>query len=148
MASLMEWLNRRYGFNNQELWESVKAKSEADINKVDFEVPEGAKLFKSRYGMKPIFPDDTIIVGYPKSGTTWMRFLVANMLRPEWEITFRNLQEAVPGIHHPQIFDPEFPRPRFIKTHFPSYDEFPRFVYIYRDGRDVMVSHYHYAIQK
>src|SRR5690606_34698900 len=94
------------------------------------------------------FPDDTIIVGYPKSGTTWMRFLVANMLRPEWEITFRNLQEAVPGIHHPQIFDPEFPRPRFIKTHFPSYDEFPRFVYIYRDGRDVRVSHYHYAIQK
>ena len=123
------------------------AKTETVIETMT-QAPEGATLFQSRYGKRPIYHDDTIIVGYPKSGTTWMRFLIANMLRPDLELTFRNLQEVVPGIHQTQVFDPEFPRPRFIKTHFPAYDEFPRTIYIYRDGRDVMVSHYHYAIQK
>jgi hypothetical protein len=123
------------------------AKTETEIQTLT-EAPEGATLFQSRYGKRPIYHDDTVIVGYPKSGTTWMRFLIANMLRPDLELTFRNLQEVVPSIHQPQIFDPNFARPRFLKTHFPAYDAFPRTIYIYRDGRDVMVSHYHYAIQK
>jgi hypothetical protein len=37
---------------------------------------------------------------------------------------------------------------RYIKTHHPCYDLYPKTVYIYRDGRDALVSYYHYATGK
>ena len=29
-----------------------------------------------------VFPDDVYIVSYPKSGNTWTRFLIANLIYP------------------------------------------------------------------
>jgi hypothetical protein len=37
---------------------------------------------------------------------------------------------------------------RYIKTHHPCYDLYPKTVYVYRDGRDALVSYYHYATGK
>ena len=43
-----------------------------------------------------VYPDDTFIVSYPRSGNTWTRFLIANLLHPEIEIGFANIDSVVP----------------------------------------------------
>lgn len=99
----------------------------------------------ARLRLKQISDEDTFIVSYPKSGNSWVRFILANMLSPSKEITLKNIEEYVPDIHKSRERINKMASPRFIKTHFPVYDCFPRFVYITRDVRDVMVSYYHYA---
>lgn len=89
--------------------------------------------------------DDLFIVSYPRSGNTWMRFLLANLLAPNETITFRNIEDFVPDLHKSE--SPSLAARkgrRYIKSHHPLYDHYPRFIYIYRDGRDALVSYFHY----
>jgi len=92
-----------------------------------------------------VYPDDVFIVSYPKSGNTWTRFLIANLLHPEIQTDFGNINEVIP--------DPEalskrkmdaMPRPRVIKSHQYFDPRYPKVVYIVRDPRDVAVSQYHF----
>lgn len=99
-----------------------------------------------RIGLRKVHSDDTFIVSFPKSGNTWVRFLIAYMLNPDEEISFRNIERLVPDIHKSRKSIEVMPSPRFIKCHTPCFDAFPRFVYVLRDGRDAMVSFYHYAL--
>ena len=46
---------------------------------------------------KTIFPDDVFIVSYPKSGSTWLRFLIGNYLS-ENQCRFSNVQTFVPDV--------------------------------------------------
>ena len=46
----------------------------------------------------PVFPDDTFVVSYPKSGNTWTRFLIANLVYPEKLPDFRNINYLLPMI--------------------------------------------------
>lgn len=91
-----------------------------------------------------IYPDDTFIVSYPKSGNTWMRFLLANLLHPEQEINFRNIDDFVPDVYSARKQVNKLQRPRFIKAHDAWFHYFPKTIYIVRDYRDVLVSYYHY----
>jgi hypothetical protein len=92
-----------------------------------------------------ILPDDRFLVSYPKSGNTWVRFLVANLLHPETPASFANIHELLPDPEGTakRIFD-RMPRPRIIKSHHCFEPRFPKVVYIVRDPRDVAVSQYHY----
>ena len=45
-----------------------------------------------------IRPDDVFIVSYPKSGNTWVRFILANLLAPGERITFRNIDNYVADV--------------------------------------------------
>ena len=38
-----------------------------------------------------VYADDTFLVSYPRSGNTWTRFLIANLLHPEVEVGFANI---------------------------------------------------------
>jgi hypothetical protein len=100
----------------------------------------------SPIGLRTVYPDDTFIVSFPKSGNTWVRFLIASMQHPEVEINFRNIERYVPDIHKSRKAINGMPAPRIMKCHVPSFDSFPRFVYVLRDGRDAMLSFYHYAV--
>lgn len=91
-----------------------------------------------------IYPDDTFIVSYPKSGNTWMRFLLANMLRPETEWNFRNIDTLVPDVYSAREEVNALAPPRFIKAHHAWFSYYPKTIYIVRDYRDVLVSYFHY----
>lgn len=92
-----------------------------------------------------VYPDDTYLVSYPRSGNTWIRFMVANLIRPpETPVTFQNLARFTPSVHEDLELLKKAPRPRFIKSHAPLEPRYPRTVYLVRDGRDVYVSYYHY----
>jgi hypothetical protein len=41
-------------------------------------------------------PDDTFLVCYPRSGSTWTRFLIANLIHPGKAVTFANIEELIP----------------------------------------------------
>jgi hypothetical protein len=92
--------------------------------------------------------DDLFIVSYPRSGNTWMRFLLANLLAPHETITFRNIENYVPDIHKSASVLVGWQGRRFVKSHHRHYDCYPKFIYLYRDGRDALVSYYHYVSEK
>lgn len=94
------------------------------------------------------FPDDVLLVSYPKSGNTWVRFLVGNLLDSNEPITFANLERRVPDLYVvPERDLLACPRPRHIKSH-EAYDaRYRRVVYVVRDPRDVLISAYHYSVK-
>ncbi|MCS3685485.1 sulfotransferase domain-containing protein [Salinibacter ruber] len=99
-----------------------------------------------RLGTDRVYEDDVFITSYLKSGNTWMRFLVTNMRYPAKKITFRNIEDYCPQLG-PNEMD-EYERPRFIKSHLPAFESFPRSIYVIRDGRDVAISFYHYSLER
>jgi len=88
-------------------------------------------------------PDDTFIVSYPRSGNTWTRFLVANLLHPQEEVTFATIETQVPDSEAQSRNQlRRVARPRYIKSHQYFHPRYRRVVYIVRDPRDVALSYY------
>jgi hypothetical protein len=102
---------------------------------------------KSRGGRNfPVFPDDVFIVSYPRSGNTWTRFLIANLIYPEEAITFSNIERKIPDVYkntRRQLL--QTPRPRILKSHEYFDPRYRKLIYIVRDPRDVAISYYHFA---
>jgi hypothetical protein len=96
-----------------------------------------------------VFADDTFLVSYPKSGNTWVRFLLANLLHPGETVGFANINRLLPA---PGVSSKRFlrklPRPRILKSHEPFDVRFRKVIYLIRDPRDVVVSEYHFNLKK
>jgi hypothetical protein len=94
-----------------------------------------------------VFPDDSFIVSYPRSGSTWLRFLVGNLLSNE-PISFKNLEQVIPDIHvNSARHIASIPRPRLLKSHEYFDHRYRKVVYLVRDPRDVVVSCYRYHLK-
>jgi Sulfotransferase domain len=93
----------------------------------------------------PARPDDILLASYPKSGNTWTRFLIANLVFPDQEVGFGNLHQFVldPDVSTKRDFD-RAPQPRIVKTHGSFDPRYRRVIYVVRDPRDVALSQYHY----
>jgi len=93
-----------------------------------------------------VFPDDLFIVSYPKSGNTWTRFLLGNLIYQDEPVTFANIEYRIPSVY---IFsDRQLHRlPRIFKSHDCFDPRYKKVIYIVRDPRDVTVSAYHYSIK-
>jgi Sulfotransferase domain len=95
-----------------------------------------------------VFRDDLFLVSYPRSGNTWLRFLLANALRPDETVTFGAMARLVPDVYdEPDAALRKLPRPRALKSHEPYDPRYPSVLYLVRNPVDVAVSYYHYLIK-
>ena len=95
-----------------------------------------------------VYPDDVFLVSYPRSGNTWTRFLLGNLIHQDVPVTFSNIESRIPEIY----FNPDsalraLPRPRMLKSHECFQPQYPRVIYIVRDPRDVAISFYHHNVK-
>jgi len=95
-----------------------------------------------------ILPSDAFLVSYPRSGNTWLRFLIAHLIHKA-PLDFRELEFFVADIY--QNSDRELlalPQPRILKSHELLDERYRKVVYIARDPRDVAVSFYYWRLRQ
>ena len=108
--------------------------------------------FFGRFGRNP---QEFYLVSYPKSGNTWFRIVIANLLNENSEEAFlKDVGAYVPDYHVLTQLSEAGKKGslfrtlpiRFVKSHAPYSDFFKgkNVVLIVRDGRDVMVSYKEY----
>jgi estrone sulfotransferase len=103
-------------------------------------------------GLAGMRADDVILASFPRSGSTWVRFVLCNLISlREWngrEVDFALLNETMPALGANTLLArwPHSTIPRVVKTHKPYRLIFRRnrCIGVIRDPRDVMVSFYHY----
>jgi hypothetical protein len=99
--------------------------------------------------MLDVFPSDTFLVSYPKSGNTWIRFLIANLVYADRNPDFTNINQLVPGYEsHSKRSLNRLPRPRTLKSHQYFDPRYPKVLYIVRDPRDVVLAEYHFGFKQ
>jgi hypothetical protein len=93
---------------------------------------------------KSLLPNDVFLASYPRSGSTWLRFLLYESLAGE-SSGFGNVNESIPDVKEHKIGKPLMPNSgRLIKTHEVYHPEYRKAVYLVRDPRDVALSEYAY----
>lgn len=88
-------------------------------------------------------PNDAFIASYPRSGNTWLRFVLYEVLVAGQTADFDEVNHIVAevGLHGPAI--PLLPGGgRLIKTHEPYQKQYKKAIYLVRDARDVVLSEY------
>jgi estrone sulfotransferase len=100
-----------------------------------------------------IRPSDVFLCSYPKSGTTWLGYLIAQTLRSDDDsvrMGLNSFNKYVPDINLAYTKRGslaqfvELADPRIFLCHAARDEHFPKVVYVIRDPRDTMVSYWHY----
>jgi len=87
---------------------------------------------------------DAFIASYPRSGSTWLRFMLLEILAGQAS-GFSNTNEMIPDVGRHLSAVPVLPAGgRLIKTHEPCRPEYKKAVYLVRDPRDVALSEFAY----
>lgn len=107
------------------------------------------KVRRRRF-LNSIRPSDIFIISYPRSGTTWLGFILANLLKSDPDEEIRPPNRYSPDINAAYFGNGtmqhwvDLPAPRFLRVHAPYDPAFLKAIYVLRDPRDVMVSYYHF----
>jgi hypothetical protein len=106
-----------------------------------------------------VLPDDQFIVSYPRSGNTWLRQLLCDLvLQRKFGVELQGLQSLpsadalMPDIHVHNLVNPtqaEFGMTeRIFKSHNLSHLRGCRMVYLFRSPADALVSYYHLNLRR
>lgn len=98
--------------------------------------------------------DDVYLASFPKSGNTWLRFVLGNLKvlvdKLNIEVDFHTINSLIPDVQLDRrlsMHRTSTVYPRIIKTHFPYASCYSgKAIYLYRNPQDVMVSYYYYLV--
>lgn len=86
--------------------------------------------------------DQYLIASYPRSGSTWLRFILANLLRDNEEHTFDSVERLIPAIEDYGGMKQAGKKCRFFKTHKLRHGN--NVIFLHRHIGDVLISEYWY----
>lgn len=87
--------------------------------------------------------NDAFLVSYPRSGNTWIRFMLLQARPGFHRKDFENIDEIIPDMHGAK---PWFHcrRANVVKSHLAYWQPFRRVIYLVRDGRAATYSNWKY----
>jgi hypothetical protein len=89
-------------------------------------------------------PDDVFVASYPRSGSTWLRFLLLEVVTRD-SAHFDSVNRTIPDVGWHRGCPAILPGPaRLIKTHEAYRRQYGKAIYIVRDFRDVVLSEFAY----
>lgn len=96
--------------------------------------------------------DDIFLVSFPRSGNTWLSFILANIiiekLDLDMEVNHFNIHGFIPDIHQGTDIPVDMgfsPFKRIIKSHAIFQPDYKNVIYILRDPQSVMLSYYRFT---
>ncbi len=93
---------------------------------------------------KTLRPNDVFFASYPRSGSTWLRFVLFESIVGQAS-GFGNVNDSIPDVKDRNRGIALMPNSgRLIKTHEAFHPEYRKAVYLVRDPRDVALSEYAY----
>jgi len=110
-------------------------------------------LIRNKHLPKKPLSNDIFLVEYPKSGITWLCFLISNSIisnenNNSIKVTFYNIQQLISDVHMSRdvpiknLWNTN--TPRFIKSHYKYKQDYSNIIYLVRDPLSVMTSYYNY----
>ncbi len=107
------------------------------------------KALKEQF-LKGLRSTDVFLVGHPKSGNTWLAYMLGIVSQGENHeaVNLKNVSQFIPTIHSvdEKVSESEhLSSPRVFRNEGPIFAElYPKTIYIVRDPRAVLLSYYHH----
>lgn len=99
----------------------------------------------AHYLIKPLKAQ--FIAAYPRSGSTWLRTMLVNILTPTADSNPDVFNRVIPGVSLTRVLTAyKAPQPRLLSTHSVYRPSIKRAVYLIRDGRNCITSLYRYSV--
>jgi hypothetical protein len=91
--------------------------------------------------------NDVLIASYPRSGSTWMRFLLFDVFSGN-KSDFIKVNRGIPGVENQSTAIPLLHGSgRLLQTHELYRPEYNKAIYLIRDVRDVVISEYYFSLR-
>lgn len=112
----------------------------------------GDVVISPNYG-RYLKPDDVFLLSYPRSGNTWMRVILLNILYPpNPNLSLDDVDRFIPSLYNRLPLYENFSSPRVVASHAPYHSRqggenphlYKKFIYVIRHPYKVLASFYDY----